>query len=161
MSFKCLYCKPLLLSIFLVVTAQRNFAQGHYGEQEFKYESFNVVSREAPFLKPDQVTGSATGIMKKDEPLMIMAKSMVIKRTTGLRICITTDKIDLSKSNWMEVHPNEFKMCPKVLDIDLSQNLLSTLPSNVFESNHILHFLNLSYNSFTELNPLWFATFSD
>lgn len=54
-----------------------------------------------------------------------------------------------------------FKSCPKVLKINLSRNFLKTLPSNVFESNRILHSLNLSDNSFEEVNPLWLKYSAD
>lgn len=152
MGYTYLYCKLLYFYIFLTVVAVDKLQDSGgnvTGNLEIVGATFGII------LVPS--------IFQNQTPIKRVGKTNLIRTPAKLLLiegCDTTD-INFSNRGMVEVGPDEFKSCPTAKEIDLSQNLLTTLPTNVFESNNFLRVLNLSDNSFEELNPVWFTPFSD
>lgn len=148
MCFKSLYYNLLVFHLSLSVMAL------DWSNNELQESNRTPVY---DYLPPRHYIIGAPVLHPKPEPIKRVGK---IDLAQTLKSGCTID-IDLSNLSLEEVFPEVFYLCPRVLNIDLSQNLLSTLPEYVFDLNRDLKVLNLSVNLFQELNPLWFTASSE
>ena len=73
-------------------------------------------------------------MMLDDKPLLISA---------------SLEFLSLRSSHLSHIYDSFFSEMPKIIDLDLSDNLLNTLQSTIFDPLEKIQYLNIEYNSFT------------
>ncbi|XP_070504514.1 uncharacterized protein [Chironomus tepperi] len=66
-----------------------------------------------------------------------------------LLISESLEFLSLRSSHLSHIYDSFFSEMPKIIDLDISDNLLNTLQSSVFDPLEKIQYLNIEYNSFT------------